>query len=221
MIAALLFDFDGLIVDTEVATFQSWRDTYADYGVDLALDDWLPAVGTGTSTAGAFDAVAHLEKLIGTRVDRDAVVARRARRKAELYVRAPVLPGVRERLDEARKLGLRTAIVTRNHEVRVTAKCAAVGLDHPWDAIVCANDTPTADKTVLYRRALAILRARADEALAFEDSPSGVHAAKGAELRCVAVPNEITRSAPFHEADAVLSSLAERPLDEILALFAA
>ena len=46
--------------------------------------------------SGAFDAVAHLEQLIGRRVDREAVIASRSRRKAELYVRAPLLPGVRE-----------------------------------------------------------------------------------------------------------------------------
>ncbi len=136
LITALLFDFDGVIVDTEVPTFQSWRDTYAEYGVDLALNDWLPAVGSGSSTSGAFDAVAHLERL-------------------------------------------------------------------------------TAE---LYRQALAVLELQANQALAFEDSPSGVRAAKRAQVVCAAVPNEITRGAAFDEADVVLSSFAEQSLDEILRL---
>jgi beta-phosphoglucomutase-like phosphatase (HAD superfamily) len=72
VITALLCDFDGVIVDTEIPTFQSWRDTYAEYGVDLALDDCLPAVGSGSSTSVVFDAVAHLERLIGTTVDRES-----------------------------------------------------------------------------------------------------------------------------------------------------
>ncbi len=63
LIQALLVDFDGVIVDTEIATYQAWRDIYAEHGVDLALADWLPAVGSGSSTSGAFDAVAHLERL--------------------------------------------------------------------------------------------------------------------------------------------------------------
>jgi len=130
MITALLFDFDGVIVDTEVPTYQSWRDTYAEYGADLALDDWLPAVGSGSSTSGAFDAVAHLEQLTGTTVDREAVIAHRTRRKAELYARAPLLPGVRERLAEAQERGMRTAIVTRNRDDRVRAHLDLVGLDH-------------------------------------------------------------------------------------------
>src|ERR671937_641664 len=72
MIKAFLFDFDGVIADTEVPTFESWRQVYADYGVELALEDWLPAVGSGSSTSGAFDAVAHLERLLARPVDREA-----------------------------------------------------------------------------------------------------------------------------------------------------
>ena len=220
MITALLFDFDGVIVDTEVPTFQSWRDTYAQYGVDLDLDDWLPAVGSGSSTSGAFDAVAHLERLIGAPVDRAAVIAHRTRRKADLYARAPLLPGVRERLAEAQERSMKTAIVTRNRDDRVKALCDVVGLDHQWQALICANEEPTRDKAELYRHALAVLEVHADQALAFEDSPSGVRAAKRAQVRCAAVPNEITRGAAFEEADLVLSSLAEQSLDEIVRIAA-
>jgi beta-phosphoglucomutase-like phosphatase (HAD superfamily) len=161
VISALRFDFDGVIVDTEVPTFQSWRDTYAEYGVDLALDDWLPAVGSGSSTSGAFDAVAHLERLIGTTVDREAVIAHRTQRKAELYARAPLLPGVRERLAEAQERGIKTAIVTRNRDDRVKAHCEIVGLGHQWQALICANKEPRCDKAELYRRALAVLEVHA------------------------------------------------------------
>lgn len=215
MIAALLFDFDGVIVDTEVPTFQSWRDTYAEYGVDLALDDWLPAVGSGSSVSGAFDAVAHLERLTGSTVDRQAVIAHRTRRKAELYARAPLLPGVRERLAEAKQRNMKTAIVTRNRVDRVRAHLDLVGLEHQWQALICANDEPTRDKAELYRQALAVLEVQPSQALAFEDSPSGVRSAKQAQLVCAAVPNEITRGAAFDEADVVLSSLADQSLDEI------
>jgi HAD superfamily hydrolase (TIGR01509 family) len=215
VIAALLFDFDGVIADTEVATYESWRDTYAAYGADLALTDWLPAAGSGSSTSGAFAAVAHLEMLIGATVDREAVIARTAQRRAELYAHAPLLPGVQERLAEAQKRGLRTAIVTRNYEDRVKAHCELVGLDHAWDALICANDEPTRDKADMYRHALAVLSVTGDEALAFEDSLSGVRAAKSAGIVCAAVPNEVTRGAPFDEADIILSSLAEHSLDGI------
>jgi HAD superfamily hydrolase (TIGR01509 family) len=218
VITALLFDFDGVVVDTEVATYQAWRDTYAEYGVDLALEDWLPAVGSGSSTEGAFDAVAHLEGLIGRTVDREAVIAGRSRRKSELYAGAPLLPGVREVLGEAKGRGMQTAVVTRNREDRVAAQLRSVGLEHEWDALVCANENPLRDKAELYRLTLAKLGVGADEALAFEDSPAGVDAAKRAGVLCAAVPNEITRRADFAEADVVLPSLAAHSLDEILKL---
>lgn len=217
MIRALLFDFDGVVVDTEVATYQAWADVYAEHGADLSLEDYLPAVGTGSSVSGAFDAVAHLERLIGSPVDREELIARRTRRKAELYERAPLLPGVRERLAEAQSLGLKTAIVTRNREERVAAQCATVGLDHAWDVLVCANEEPTRDKAELYRHALALLGVAPEEALAFEDSPAGLEAARRAGVACVAVPNEITRGAAFADAALVLPSLADATLDEILA----
>jgi HAD superfamily hydrolase (TIGR01509 family) len=216
--SALLFDFDGVIVDTEVATFEAWRGTYAEFGVELTLEDWLPAVGTGSSTSGVFDAIAHLETLIGARVDREHVIARTSQRKAKLYVTALLLPGVRERLAEARERGLRTAIVTRNRDDRVEATCARVHLDHPWDARICADHEPTRDKSELYRIALRRLRVGAEAALAFEDSPAGVDAARRADVRCVAVPNDITRTAPFGGATVLIPSLARYSLGEILAM---
>jgi HAD superfamily hydrolase (TIGR01509 family) len=124
---------------------------------------------------------------------------------------------VRELLAEAHARGVKTAIVTRNRDDRVRATCARVGLDHAWHVLVCANEEPTMDKAELYRRALAALEVQRAEALAFEDSPAGVRAAKEAGVRCVAVPNEITRAAAFDDADLVLPTLAGRSLDEIAA----
>ena len=218
MIRAVLFDFDGLIVDTELPTYTAWRDAYKEFGVDLALEDYLPAVGTGSSTSladGGFDAIEHLENMIGKRVDRDSVVERRSRRKLELCQSARILPGVSDRLAEARGLGLLTAIVTRNSGDWVAGHCRRVGLAHRWDLVVCANDTPTMDKAELYRRALAQLDVGADEAIALEDSPPGVEAAKSAGVYCVAVPNEITRGASFAAADRVYASLEELSLAEL------
>jgi beta-phosphoglucomutase-like phosphatase (HAD superfamily) len=218
VIRAVLFDFDGLIVDTELPTYTAWRDAYKEFGVDLALEDYLPAVGTGSSTSladGGFDAIAHLETLIGKPVDRDDVVARRLRRKRELCGSALLLPGVVDRLAEARELGLLTAIVTRNSDDWVEGHCSRIGLEHPWDLVVCANDTPTMDKAELYRRALGELGVDAGEAIAIEDSPPGIDAAKAAGLYCVAVPNEVTRGASFAAADRVCGSLEELSLADL------
>jgi len=159
VIKAFFFDFDGVIADTEVPTFESWRQVYADYGVELALEDWLPAVGSGSSTSGAFDAVAHLERLLGQSVDREAVIARRTERKEELYARAPLRPGVSEMLERACARAIKTAVVTRNRDERVKRHCDLHGLHHRWDALVCANAEPTRDKAELPASAPPSVRA--------------------------------------------------------------
>ncbi|HST26403.1 MAG TPA: HAD-IA family hydrolase [Gaiellaceae bacterium] len=215
MTRAVLFDFDGVVVDTESPTYQSWRDIYAEQGVDLPLEAYLPAVGTGSSTSatdGGFDAVIHLEGLIGRPVDRRSIVDRRARRKRELCDAAPLLPGVDRCLEDAAGMGARTAIVTRNRREWVDHHCARVGLAHAWDAIVCAEETPTMDKSELYRTALAVLAVAPGDAVAIEDSPAGVAAAKRAGVYCVAVPNAITSGADFAGADLVLASLDDLQL---------
>jgi HAD superfamily hydrolase (TIGR01509 family) len=219
VIRALLFDFDGVIVDTEVPTYESWRDIYAEHGADLPLATYLPAVGTGSSTSstdGGFDAIANLEAMIGTRFDRRLVIEQRARRKLELCEQAPLLPGVRECLGEAERLGLRTAIVTRNTDEWVARHCRRVGLAHAWDAVLCANTEPTMDKAELYRRAVARLGVAVGEAIAFEDSRPGVEAAKRAGIYCVAVPNDVTRADAFEHADLVRGSLTELTLEVLL-----
>src|SRR5262249_25958120 len=67
-----LFDFDGLIVDTETAALTSWRRLYEEHGQELLLEHWSAAVGT----VGGFDAVAHLEGLVGP-LDRETIARRR------------------------------------------------------------------------------------------------------------------------------------------------
>ena len=223
MVRALLFDFDGVVVDTEAAIYESWREIYREHGVDLELTAWLPAVGSGSSTlpGGAFDAVSHLEGLIGKAVDRETVLERRTRRRSELCDRARLLPGVAEYLTDARALVLKTGIVTRASESWVEHHLARVDLTHAWDAIVCGNGAPGTPKSTFYREALDRLGVANEAAVAFEDSPHGVRAAKEAGIRCVAVPNEVTRGAAFEEADVVLGSLAEQRLADLIARLAA
>lgn len=219
MTRGLLFDFDGVVVDTEAPTYESWCRIYADHGAELALADWLPVVGSGTSTGreAVFDAVAHLERLVGTPLDREALVERRRRLKTELCDRAPLLPGVAELLADAARAGLKTAIVTRADRSWVDHHLARVALAHPWDALVCGDGRRTEPKATFYREALERLRLRSDEAVAFEDSPHGVRAARDAGIRCVAVPSAITREAAFGDVDLQLDSFADRRLTELLA----
>ena len=108
MIEALIFDFDGLLVDTETPAFESWRALYTEYGHELTLDLWQGALGT----SHGFDALAHLAGLAGQPIDRPALLARRMAAKHALSATQPLLPGAREILSQAAALGLPCAVAS-------------------------------------------------------------------------------------------------------------
>jgi HAD superfamily hydrolase (TIGR01509 family) len=145
--------------------------------------------------------------------------ARRRARELALVDLEDLRPGVEGYLDEAKKRGLRTAVVSSSSRDWIEPILRRLDrLDH-WDAIVAANGDIARAKPqpTLYLDTLATLGLAADEAVAFEDSPNGVRAAKSAGLFCVAVPNPVTETLALDEADVVVDSLAELPLDALLA----
>jgi HAD superfamily hydrolase (TIGR01509 family) len=219
VIRALLLDFDGLLYDTESSAYGTWEQLYAEHGVHLSLRTWVGEVIGRPPGASRFDPLAELERITGERFDREAVLAERdARRQAMLPHH--LMPGADALLAGAREAGLETAIVTSNSLANVQGHLARAGCTHPFDAIICADGDPARGKPhpTLYLEALQRLRLRASEAIAFEDSPNGVAAAKGAGLYCVVVPNEITRGAPGLEAgDRTVDSLTELSLSELTA----
>ncbi len=215
MIEALLFDFDGTIVDSELPAYRSWQEVYRDHGQELPLERWVACVGT----VGGFDPLADLERLLGRPVDRERIVPARLARKAELVARERSRPGVERYLVRARERGLKLGVVTSSPREWVEECLGRLGRAEGWDCVLCADGDQSIAKPDphLYRQALAALGVGAAEAIAIEDSPNGVAAAKAAGLYCVAVPNEITARLDLGAADLVLDSLADLGLDELLA----
>lgn len=214
-VRGLLFDFDGLLVDTESPSRLGWQELYREHGHELPLDEWATLVGT---IGASWDPLVHLETLVGRPLDRDTVTERRQAREFELIDLEDLRPGIEGYLEEADRRGLRTALVSsssRDWIQRILGRLER--LDH-WDAIVAADGDPTRAKPrpTLYLEALETLGLTADEAIAFEDSPNGVRAAKRAGLVCVAVPNPVTATLALDEADVVVESLADLPLDALL-----
>ena len=80
MITALIFDFDGLLVDTETPAFESWQAIYAEHGHELTLDLWKDSLGT----SHGFDPQTHLAALVGRPIDRELMLVRRRAQKRPL-----------------------------------------------------------------------------------------------------------------------------------------
>ena len=214
MIRAVLFDFDGVILETEGPAHRSWVEIYREHGHELPRERWLDYIGR---ESGWFDAMAHLESLVGARLDRDAVRARREARRNALVETLECMSGVREWVDAARDAGLRRAVVSSSSRAFVRAHLQRIGLSEHWDALVCREDAPRAKPAPdLYLRALELVGVGAEEAIAIEDSPNGIAAAKDAGLRVVAVPNELTSALDLSRADLRLASCADVTLADLL-----
>jgi HAD superfamily hydrolase (TIGR01509 family) len=216
-IRAFLFDFDGLILDTETASRAGWEWLYREHGHELPPEKWALVVGT----VGAWSPMEHLEELVGESLERDALNERRYTHELSLIEAEQLRPGIADYLAAAERLGLKRAIVSSSSQRWIHMHLARLERTVGWDAIITAeHDRERAKPSpAMYLEALDTLGVAADEAVVFEDSPNGVLAAKAAGIFVVAVPNSVTRDYALDNADLVLDSLAELPPDELLARF--
>jgi HAD superfamily hydrolase (TIGR01509 family) len=207
---ALLLDFDGLICDTERAARRSWEELYGERGVSFPPGLWATMVGR---PEGEATAIADLSGRLGEPLDA-AVIARRRRRKDALCRQEPLRPGVAELLTAAAGLGLAVAVVSSSSLPWVQSHLVRLAVRDRVDVLVTGDDAarpkPAPD---LYRVALARTGVTACEALAFEDSPIGIRAARAAGVRCIAIPGSAGDRDELRAADAVLDSLVAFTLD--------
>jgi HAD superfamily hydrolase (TIGR01509 family) len=210
---ALVFDFDGLILDTEGPVFHSWRETFEAHGASLTLEEWSDTIGR----ANAGDPADWLAERTGLELDDARRAARKARRD-ELLAAEAVLPGVHDWLEDAARLGLAVGVASSSEVDWVAGHLERLGLVDRFTCLSCFDGKlegkPAPD---LYLAACASLGVAPADALAVEDSGNGVLAAKAAGLRCVAVPHDLTRDQDLSAADIVVPSLADLPLEEAMA----
>jgi len=214
MIKALVFDFDGLILETETPIFQAWQELFRRYQCELTLEQWLVNIGTAEEK---FDPITDLQRQAGQTLALQADLAWRLQRETELIHLQPVRPGVRQYLEDAHRLGLKVGLASSSSCRWVTGHLERLKLLHFFDAILARDDVArTKPDPELYRRAVEALGVQPQAAVAFEDSYNGLLAARRAGLYCVAVPNSMTAASRLDEAHLQLGSLAEMQLAELL-----
>jgi HAD superfamily hydrolase (TIGR01509 family) len=156
-------------------------------------------------------------------LERDVVNTRRLEHELSLVEAEDLRPGVAKYLADADRLGLRKAIVSSGSRNWIDRHLRRLERLYGWEAIVTADGDQARAKPspTLYLEALDLLSVAPSEAIALEDSPNGIRAAKAAGLYCVGVPNPVTAMLGLDEADLVVDSLASLPLPELLRLRAA
>lgn len=211
---AVVFDMDGVLMDTE----PMWREVelavFNDLGCGLVEADSVATMGIrlpevvehwyartpwdGPSTAEVTETI--LAGVIGA-----------------VRARGTAMPGVEEAVAAARAAGFRTAVASSSSHRLIDAVLDSIGIRDAIE-LVCSADDDAAGKPApdVYLRTAASLGVAPPACLAIEDSPNGVRAAVAAGMRCVSVPDPLTRDHPAHSAaECRLSSLWELP--ELLA----
>ncbi len=203
MIEAVIFDMDGTLVDSEPLHHQAWQQTLADHGVSsFPWEQFLAYVGTSNEkVAEDFIAAASLH------IDVDELVHRKQARYLEMIPQLSVLPGVRTVLQRFGER-CRLAVASSSHLLELEKILQVHALDHHFEVVVGGDmvdrKKPAPD---IYQQACRMLDLPPGRCLAFEDSESGVRAAKRAGLQVVAVPSAWSKGHDFAAADLVITRI--------------
>lgn len=214
-LAAIVFDFDGLIVDTENPGFISWQEIYQEFGATLHIDDWRHATGY----VGGFDPGIHLEQILDRRLDWSQLIPKREARNWELTLQASVLPGIEQLLRGARENRLPVGVASNSENGWVEGGLRRLGLRDYVDAVVTRdmviNPKPAPD---IYLKTVQTLQVEPGHAVALEDSEPGCRSAKQAGLKAVAIPNRFSERQDLTVADLIVKSATELNFDRLAAL---
>lgn len=216
-IRAVIFDFDGLIVDTESTGYHTWREIFDQHGHELPVERYAQVIGTDFNTS-SYDPRRDLEQLTGRAFDWDAVEIARKTREGELRQHLHLLPGVAELLKEAGSLGLRIAIASSSPRVWIDSWMDQLGLHGHFHHISTVDDTgKVKPDPSLFLHAAEKLGVAPEEAIIFEDSLNGLRAAIAAGIRCIVAPGPMTRHLDFTGAWRRVESLAHISITELIA----
>lgn len=208
----VLYDFDGLLIDSESAGLISWQEVYKSFGHELDQDYWLAETLAGRGPCMPRE---QLSALVGDPIDWDEVEAKRLERRNELLIPCP---GALAHLDRCARVGAIIGIVSNAPDWWIDERLAAVDIAKSRFDVIISKSPTLAKKPdpAAYLAALDALDMAPERAVAFEDSPIGVQAAQAAGIRCVAVPNMVTQQFDLSMADLTLPSLDARPIEEVL-----
>jgi len=207
---AIIFDFDGLILDTETPLFDAWQRIYDHFGLPpITVTEWAHSLGRGDDDPELLDPAARIVELTNGAVTAADVQAQRRRVRDDLLDDQPIQPGVLELVAEAEERGVALAVASSSPWDWVGGHLEARGLHGRFPVVECAGaGRPGKPDPAVYLAACRALGVDPAASVALEDSPHGATAAKRAGLSCVAVPTELGRELDFGHADAVVHTLA-------------
>lgn len=213
MIKAVIFDFDGVILDTETPDYETWQDEFHRCGVEFNRSMWSEYIGGGPTL---FDIPGHLEELVGRPSDPKRLLARRRDYLARIKTQ-PVLPGITEYLRGASKLDMKIGIASSSSRQWVEGHLTERHLIGYFNSIITRDDVAKVKPDPeLYLRCAALLNVKPQSCIVIEDSKNGLAAAKTAGMTCIIVPNPMTADMDLKLADLRLNVLSDMPFETML-----
>jgi HAD superfamily hydrolase (TIGR01509 family) len=217
-IKGIVFDFDGLIIDTETPELKAWQELFESYGIDFPFQDYVQNIGMTYDDASA---IQILEERLGQKLDQKAVFQEFKRRKVALIDEEPLCDGIMDYLESAREMGIKVGLASSAKLEWVGYHIKRKAIEPYFDVVYTVEDAsaPKPDPA-LYTMTVETFGLHPNEVIALEDSFNGIQSAKAAGLYAVAVPNPVTSVFDFSAADLILESLTDISLPDLMQKFA-
>ena len=212
---ALIFDLDGIVVDSERIELEMRRQPFKDHGLDFDLETYLTTIGSSVR----FEHLPEVKELIhiGKWESIDQMSLETRARSRAATIKEGLMAGVRDAMDWAKAHGVRLGLGSSSANKWVLPVLEGVGILHEFEAVVTSDDVPVGKAKPapdIFLKVLELLDTQPEDALVLEDSYNGVQAACAAGIRVVAIPNAVTHVQDFSKATEIIPSMRELELEK-------
>lgn len=213
-ITGLIFDFDGLMIDTEIPRAVTWKQIFENNGFTLSMEDYYKTIGSDDS---AYDPADDLSKRTQNKLSKQEISAWVEEKSQQMIFEQPLLPGVEDIIHKAHDSGMKLGIASSSFRDWVIPLLEKHHIQQYFDVVFTRENVKfTKPDPELYLSAMKAMGLLPNTSIAFEDSSNGIKAAKAAGMYCIAVPNEITRKMNLQIADKIVDSFNDLSIAELI-----
>ena len=223
-VEAIIFDCDGVLVDTEYLKFLAWKDALASKNVEFSVEEYMPLIGHSSRNI-----LQMIRQLKNQDISDDVILLRQEKyRLLQMQGVPAIVPMVefaRRLSQEKRRLGIKLGLASSASTKEIMHNLQQIGLEDAFDLVISGSsdldqyidsEGKNKPKPYIYIEAAKRLNVMPSRCIVFEDTSAGVEAASGAGMIAVAIPNQFTSEQDFSKAITIIGSHANLPLQGFL-----
>jgi len=209
----VIFDFDGLILDTETVELNLWRKIFSEHDIQFDLESYLKTIGSITSKT--YEPSKILAEVVKNGETPSDIYRKVEKQIIDQLDGEKPLPGVLKTIQTAKSMGIKTAVGSSSTLDWVKPHLVRLGIWNQFDTVVTFEDVNECKPSPkIFLKVLERLDVQPHNAIVLEDSENGVLAAKRAGIPVIVIPNEVTKNQDFTGAVLKLSTLEDLDLKE-------